>query len=381
MNTKIQHIGSKTVKFFITPVYPYGNDHYFHEIIAIAEGFLALGWNIVGNVDYWWQPEKNSFLIHGDIDNSDYEIAIYDYRYVVSFDHLLFRKGYPNFAKGKYHVLVDRNDWLKPIWHDNSSYDIFDLIIAGNLYKSKSYPSNIRPWAIGLTDRIMRTIDRYYDVNFTLRAEAVGYNFRIDHNMRGYLLSHLIKNLKKYPALQKLSSGLPFDMVDKYYLRTTCFRHDPEYYETLSKTTFFMAFGGYYDFRPIKYLPLSVLDKLIRKPNYWLYRLNRRRNRDFSKQIFVFQHDNFRFWEVLYSGCVAINLDLDHWNFLLPESPINGKHYVGVKDLTEDLDGYLTKLSDQEIANIGKEGREWVLENYSPIAQASRLLKYLNEAK
>ena len=41
------------IKFFITPVYPYGNDHYYHEIIVLAEGFLDLDYEIFGNVNYW----------------------------------------------------------------------------------------------------------------------------------------------------------------------------------------------------------------------------------------------------------------------------------------------------------------------------------------
>ncbi len=48
------------VKFYITPIYPYGNDHYYHEIISLAEGFRALGCKIIGNADYWYEPEKKN---------------------------------------------------------------------------------------------------------------------------------------------------------------------------------------------------------------------------------------------------------------------------------------------------------------------------------
>ena len=34
------------IKFFFNPVYPYGNDHYFHEIIVLAEGLKELGHDV-----------------------------------------------------------------------------------------------------------------------------------------------------------------------------------------------------------------------------------------------------------------------------------------------------------------------------------------------
>lgn len=197
--------------------------------------------------------------------------------------------------------------------------------------------------------------------------------------MRGYLLSHLIENLHKYPALPKFSlNKMEHEDVDSYYYKSSSFRHDPDYYETLTNSMFFMAFGGYYDFKPCRYLPHNLFDKLLRKPFYWRYRLKRKRNKDFSNQIFIFQHDNFRFWEVLCSGCIAINLDLKFWNFLLPESPVNGVHYIGVKCLNDDLESILVNLNDVQIQNIGNEGRKWVIDNYSPVAQANRLLNYLD---
>ena len=57
-----------TVKFFITPVYPYGNDHYYHEMIAVAEGFEALGHKVIGNTDYWYLPDEKRYLIPEALD-------------------------------------------------------------------------------------------------------------------------------------------------------------------------------------------------------------------------------------------------------------------------------------------------------------------------
>ena len=92
------------IKFFVTPIYPYGDDHYYHEIIVLAEGFLELGYEIFGNVNYWQDFKSKEYLIKKSEDD-DYDMAIYDYRYVKSFDHLLFRDGFPNFNLDSINIL------------------------------------------------------------------------------------------------------------------------------------------------------------------------------------------------------------------------------------------------------------------------------------
>jgi hypothetical protein len=173
---------NRAVKFFVTPVYPYGNDHYFHEIVALAEGFKELGWKVLGNCNYWFVPEDNQYLLQEDNETQDYELAIYDYRYARSFEHLLFREGFPNFDSHCKHVLIDRNDWLSPIWLRNPGYKVFDLICAGNLYQNFSYPPNVKPWAIGLTNRIVK----YIDLNRTTqKKKGNGFNLTVYTTMRG----------------------------------------------------------------------------------------------------------------------------------------------------------------------------------------------------
>lgn len=367
------------IKFFITPVYPYGNDHYFHEMIALAEGFAELEHTIFGNADYWWMPESNKYLIEADIDNTDFDIAIYDYRYVTSFAHLLFRKGYPNFDKTKTHILVDRNDWIKPIWWNNSDYDVFDFIFAGNLYNTIEYAANIKPWAIGLTNRIIESIDSYYDVT-AAREMVTGYNFRVDHNMRGFVLNKLKNSLKTYPAKEKFTKNDSIDASDKHYNKTSTKRHSPAYYHTLCNSLCFMAFGGYYDFKPIQYQPLTLFQKMLRKPNYWKYKQQKKAGKDFSDSVFIFQQDNFRFWEVLYSGAIAINLDLDFWKFKLPAMPVANKHYIGITSLNADsIEKSFEKLSQEEMKTMSTIARNWVFENYSPKAQANRILDFINK--
>jgi len=373
-----QHELMKTIKFFITPVYPYGNDHYYHEIIAVAEGFRDLGYSIWGNADYWWQPELNCYLIQEHNEDNDFDIAIYDYRYVTSFGHLLFRNNFPNFDKSKIHVLIDRNDWLRPIWWKNKQYDIFNFIFAGNLYNSITYPKNVYPWAIGLTNRIINGIDYFYNKTEN-RANIVGYNFRVDHNMRGTVLMNLKNNLKKFPAVEKFTQADLLNGTDMFYYKSSSERHNPEYFKILCETKFFMSFGGYYEFYPLKYYPYSLLDKMKRKPFYWNYLRLKNNNKDFSKTVFVFQTDNFRFWEVLYSGSIALNLDLGYWGIKLPVMPIEGQHYIGIKQLScLKEETRLISLTGSKLIAISEAARNWVLEHYSPKAQAQYILNTIN---
>ena len=134
------------IKFFITPVYPYDNDHYYHEIIALAEGFEELGFTIFSNADYWWQPEKKCFLLAGNLEDTDYDIGIYSSRYVKSFEHLLFRKGYPSFEKKAINILIHRNSWISPYWRNKQYFEAFDLICSGNLFSNINYHKKIKPW-------------------------------------------------------------------------------------------------------------------------------------------------------------------------------------------------------------------------------------------
>lgn len=367
------------VKFFITPVYPYGNDHYYHEIIAVAEGFRDSGHTIFGNANYWWQPETNSYLINGDLENNDYDIAIYDYRYVTSFAHLLFRKGYPNFDKSRIHILIDRNDWVQPIWWNNPHYNVFDIIFAGNLYQSINYAENIKPWAIGLTNRIINGVDAFYSAD-TTRDNVTGYNFRVDHNMRGHVLNRLKATLIKYPAAERFTQSKFSDDTDSFYFKTSVRRHNPEYYKILCGTKLFMAFGGYYDFKPLKYQPYSFIDKLLRKPAYWRYQLLKGKGRDFSDEVFIFQHDNFRFWEVLYSGALGVNLDLDFWNFKLPVMPKAGEQYIGIRELSATtVEEEMSMLQDETMQKMSVDARKWVYNNYSPKAQCARILAHIQK--
>ncbi len=372
----------KSVKFFITPVYPYGDDHYYHEIIVLAEGFRDLGYKVLGNVDYWYEPERGKFLIEGDID-AEADIFIYDYRYVKSFAHVLFRKNSKAFNHNSIKVLVDRNSWISPDWMGDDNYSVFDVIFAGNLLSNVSYRANVRPSAIGITCRQMKNIDKFCDDSIS-SEDIIAYNFRVPHNLRKLIIENIQKQNGElgYTIKAKFSEYNPDDdqstAVDKFYSDMTTRRHNPEYFKNINEYLLFFSVGGYFEFKPITFQPYTLFDKIRRKPYYFLNKFLTQTGRDVSDTIFVFQYDSFRMWETIYAKTAPILLDFDYWNLRLPVLPVEGKHYIGIKDL--NLNTFLSSLRSlgrDEIRQIGRNGREFVIENYSPVASAKRLLKYI----
>ena len=85
--------------------------------------------------------------------------------------------------------------------------------------------------------------------------------------------------------------------------------------------------------------------------------------------------DSWRLWESLLFGCCAINLDMDLYGFELPVMPINREHYVGIRldSIGDDIEWILN--NEKQLREIGKNGQEWVLKEYTPEAVAIRFLE------
>lgn len=369
------------VKFFITPVYPYGDDHYYHEMIALAEGFKELGHDVFSNHDYWYIPEQDQLLLKGS-KSTDYELGIYDYRYARSFEHLLFRKGFSNFPPHAKHILIDRNDGISPIWELNKTYlNAFDLIFSGNLFISKSYPSNVKPWAIGLTNRQMNYLDFHLGEEM---KEQVGYNFRIGHNMRKIVFQNFQACDLPYQLVNEVTHKQQevvavLNENDSAYNSASTGRHHPEYFMKLNANLLFLTFGGYLEYKPIRYRPYNLEARLNRKFYHLRAKLERALGWSDEHNFLVYQQDNFRFWEALYANTCPISLEFERWDYRLPEAPLNGVHYLGITDLKcSHVSDILNHLKKEEIKEIGSNGKQWVFEHYSPSAQAKRVLNSLN---
>jgi hypothetical protein len=368
-------------KFFITPIYPYGNDHYYHEMVALAEGLIELGHKVIGNTSYWFEPERGEYLIKGDLEG-DFDVGIYCYRYAKSFEHLLLRPGFPNFEKDRLHILIDRNDWISPIWKNKCYTDAYDFVFSGNIYTTIKYPTNLLPWAMGYTNRVADAIDATR--NELAMEKVIAYNFRTPHNYRGIILSKLKELSPKYPLDAQYTTFKKEDMseLEEFYYHATTRRHQLDYFRLLNSSCFNLAICGYLETLPITYQPYNFIDKIRRKPRYLLAKIAQKFGGDSSTQKFLFQHDSFRTWEAFYSSTCPILPNYETWNFLLPEMPEDGVHYLGInKTNTNELVERLESLSLSQITNIGTAGKEWAEKHYSPVGMATYLINSIKANK
>ena len=138
---------------------------------------------------------------------------------------------------------------------------------------------------------------------------------------------------------------------------------DENHYKRLCRSRLCAAYCGEF---------IQDLNQTIHKDNPLLAQL--------LKNTVISRWDNWRFWESLTCGCPTIHLDLEKYGCKLPISPINWKHYIGLNlsDLKNDIHKIMHLHISGELEKIGQNGKNWVLEHYTPVAVAKRFLKMLN---
>jgi hypothetical protein len=58
--------------------------------------------------------------------------------------------------------------------------------------------------------------------------------------------------------------------------------------------------------------------------------------------------------------------------------PVSDTHYIGIKELNcNNIENTLLNFKQKEIDTIAHNARNWVIEYYSPKAQAQRIISYL----
>jgi len=367
------------IKFFVMPYFH--PDNYSPEIIALGEGLKNRDVEIFSNVNYWFVPEDNSYLFSTK-DSKEYDIGIYDYKY------LFHSKRWTLNAidKSKVNVLIDRNDWLDQEWNDPKVIHSFDLILVDHMIKGFAYPKNVKPWSIGVTNRIMNYINKSSIDDKQIRQKRILSNSRVPHNLRKAIQSGLNKKLNNGFTLssvftknmKEMGDDPHITVNDKHYATSTAGRHNPMYYQLINEYLITNAVGGYYEYKPVFRTPYSLFKKLQRKPYALLNPILEKTNMDMRKTVFIFQYDSFRFWEIMYSHSCVLSMDFEYWGFQLPINPVEGEHYIGVTDLQcKSVTERLSALSVEEIRNISENGRLWCEQNYSPNAVTERLFKML----
>lgn len=197
------------------------------------------------------------------------------------------------------------------------------------------------PWAFGLSNRIIEESEKRRG---RIRENTVLRNFRPSYNqsVRDVLDLVLLPHLKRHTRIDKNITSNQDNHFDKLSSYVGC-----------------LAYGGNF-FRSYAEHPAlkNDFDKHV----------------TFLKEPVIIRWDSWRFWESLTMGCLTFHLDFDKYGFLLPVMPENWKHYIGLN--LEDIKADVERLMDERdrIPEIAEAGRQWAIENYSPVATARRFL-------
>jgi hypothetical protein len=364
-------------------------DNLQDDIIVLAEGLRALGVPYYASEDYWLNsPTPGDYLFRRTPgvapDDCDIVVLPYTWFHWVMLDRpVAGRRPFPEglFKPGRRYrtVYMDTNDGLRTVsWEP--AFRQFDVIFRTKLNGRMWNPPNLRPWVLGLSDRMLRmTADA---PPFAERERTILVNFGASHNYPH--TARIRANERLNPHLAPLFSinatrddlsVPPADPYDRLMWDQTNRRHSRAYYERLKHSQAVSCFCGALipsmPWRDPNQLLLGGNKARLKKKFFELLgRLDRRPER-------IVQWDSWRFWEALAAGCLAFNLDLERYGARLPEMPVPGRHYIGV-----DLDrpaAALERLRDDPAgaAAIASAGREWALAHYAPPAMATRFLAEL----
>ncbi len=369
MDDEIKKFG---IKFFCVPYNIPSNTCYQHCSVALAEGFLDLGISFFGNIDYWFDIEKKEYLIKREPKGFQSNIHIYDFCYFLENKDSIHKVDY-----GKINILIDNDDNMISACF-NPVFSKFSFVLRSHYNTMFNYPSNVYPWAFGLTNRI---INELHKTETKRTDDTILVNYRVPQSIRARAVKELAPILNyKYKIYNKITNSLSqkeeFSEEKSSYWAQTGRRHHHEYYELLNSVKFTFAFGGEEYLKPINYR--SLKNKLHLKLNQFKLKVLELLHIDVGSCYLIYRFDSWRFWEAMLSNSIPIHMDFKVWSFVLPIMPENGVHYIGVKGYRFENAGIkILQLKDEEIIEISKKGKKWALEYYAPIPTALRLLEMI----
>ena len=352
---------------------------YQHLIVCLGEGFKELGTDFYSNLNYWKNSlDENDYLFkhNPEITPDDCTIVI------VNSTGLAYGESLPEnlFKRDRKYITVYMDDSDGNVTHSwNPEFRQFDFIFKTHFNSKCKYPSNIYPWAFGISQRILRaTIEQVIPQQ---RLKKVLVNFRCEHSVRKMAFDEFISSIQDILAIDNTIEKFESPPVDSYdYLEfcQTGRRHYPSYYKRLTESFACACFGGFF----IPNFPVNQVNNVRlyhRIPNKLNSLLNNLYKRPLSYTRRVIQWDSWRLWESLAAGCLTFQLDFEKYGFKLPVMPKNYYHYIGV-DL-ENVEKSKKMIVDNydDLIKISENGKKWALENYSPVATSRRFLDIVNK--
>ncbi len=358
------------------------------DVIALAEGLNALGIPHYSNTNYW-RPSTTpgDYLLRHDaaVTPDDCDIVVVSYTWpswIDSATYRVSRRPLPAglFKSGRRYrtVYMDSHDGYRTVsWEPE--FRQFDLILRAKLNGRAWHPANMRPWVLGLNNRILDATAGA--TAFDRRAEQLLVNFGASHpyghGTRDAAAASFEPKIAPLMSIDRTKDDLsiePVDPFDGLMWRQTGHRFSRSYYERLKHSQAVACFCG--DLIPAapfagaeRYLAGGGQARLRRQLFEMIDRFDPRPPR-------AIQWDSFRFWEALAAGCATFNIDLDYYGVTLPVMPLNGEHYFGIR--LDSVDATLDRIAADPglLERVAASGREWALAHYSPEALARRLLQW-----
>lgn len=339
------------------------NACYQHGFVCLAEGLEALGVEFRGIVNYWKESCQSDYLLQADShpNFNDYSVVVIDDSWFLN--HQTFPDHLWQNNRNYVTVYLDSADGKK-IRSNLPQFQQFDLILKTHYNTHLRYNKNIHPWAFGISNRILNTLNCCQTLSPKIPQLLV--NFRLSHPVRKEIQKSFIPELEKILPLESHLESLsefPLNAEDRLQWEQSGRRHNPHYYQRLKNSLACACFGGYF-VTSFSFPWNSVFDRLVGKLQL--------------RTATVIQWDSWRWWESLASSCVSFHVDFDRYGLKLPVQPINGKHYIGV-----DLDNpqhCLHQIQSQfpSLETIGANGRQWAIDHYSPLPTAKRFLTLID---
>lgn len=359
-------------------IVPQENEHvrYQHESVSICEGLKELGFEFFGSDNYWLEPETKTYLIKKSSPDFKSDVDVYSTFYFRAFPEAIDKVDYK-----KINIFIDREDGLYGEY-GNPKLKKFNLILRTHYNKNINYSyynKNIRPWAFGLSNRIIKIIDETSNEKIIDRTYL---SFRLSHDLRSRAVNEISSVLSaKHSVYNNVTVDIEnknqklFSETGKQYWIQSGHRHDPDYYQLLNTSLLTYTFGGFIHTKPF------ATNRIVRQLQHF-NKLFATIFGESSKYYFINQFDSWRLWESFYSNTCPVHMDFDYWNFVLPVMPENKVHYWGVdgfnfKKSAEEL----LNLDNESILKIGIAGKKWALQNYSPKATALRFIEMIKNIK
>ena len=348
---------------------------YFQDLIVnLATGFKQLGIKYYASNDYWRiSPDSDRSLIEAtpEVTHHDCDIVVLERQWYE--ENGCLPEGL--FAPSRQYktVYLDCNDGTRtPAWLPEFQH--FDFIFKTHYSNHTKYPDNFYPWAFGLSERVLRELEK--QTPWAEKQSHILVNFRnqkYSHSLRGYIQKTFVPQIEKLMTINTASDDQStFPQEPYHYLRwaQTGRRHYPDYYQRLKESQACACFGGFF-------LGPWYTDNHDRG-SYYLARMISKLG---IKTNRISQWDSWRFWESMAAGCVTFHVDFAKYGFNLPVMPENWRHYIGI-DLDNIAESVDRIVEEPEIlARISTEGRTWAIDNYGPKASALRFLETVANIK